>query len=267
MRPCVPRSAHFAKNHKHHARDDAEAQQADAAHARDVGFHAVSDPVRGVAQGGGAKGSGARFKHRRRATSAKIGAVQDRRGGSRDAAAKVLHPPKHANVLVAHRKEGIEVLHLHTGRPLLELPLPAGMVHTDLNKDGSVDRVEAVVSEHSVIRPEGHRVSDAEEHANQCYAWVTTGTPPTHALYNESICQPRTSPMATMMHMMFKAQQAGKGGGGDSDANLKLLAAPPAVLRRRRDREVLPAYVCVLWKYALFLYTNTHTHICICMHT
>ena len=37
------------------------------------------------------------------------------RGGSSEAAAAMLHPVKHANVLVVHRKEGIEVLHLHTG--------------------------------------------------------------------------------------------------------------------------------------------------------
>jgi hypothetical protein len=63
------------------------------------------------------------------------------------------------------------------------------MLHADINKDGTVDPVEAVVSEHSIIRPVGHRVSDADPNENHCYAWVTTGTPPTHALFNESICQ------------------------------------------------------------------------------
>ena len=46
-----------------------------------------------------------------------------------------------------------------------------------------------------VIRPEGHRVSDVD--MRSCSAWVTTGTPPTHALYNETICS-ANSPLRAM---------------------------------------------------------------------
>ena len=114
-------TAHFSKNAK---RDiHTENQQADAAHAREVGFFSSADPVKGAASSGAARGD-ARIKKRRKSKSAKIDAIKDRRGGSAAAASMALHPPKHANVIVVHRKEGVEVLHLHTGRPLLELPLP-----------------------------------------------------------------------------------------------------------------------------------------------
>jgi len=232
-------TAHFSKNHKRDAQD--HSQQADAAHAREVGFFASSDPVKGAGSSAATKGD-SRIKKRRRSSSAKIAAIKDRRGGSADRAASVLQTPKHANVVVTHRKEGVEVLHLHTGRPLLELPLPINMVHADINKDGSVDRVEGVVSEHSVLRPFGHRVS-ADDEPNHCYAWVTTGTPPTHALFNESICQAQ-SPMAVMMHMMLKGVAGARG--GDGNGNVKLMTATPAVLKRRKDRDELDRNVDLL---------------------
>ena len=220
-------TSHFTKNTKRDISRDV--QHADAAPAREVGFFKSTDPIKGAA--GAVAARDARIKTRQVSKSAKIEAVKARRGGSAEKAAHALHQSKHANVLVVHRKEGIEVLHLHTGRPLLELPLPANMVHADLNLDGSIDRVEAVVSENSIIRPEGHRVSDAED-ANHCYAWVTTGTPPTHALFNESICQP-ISPLGVMMNLMAKGMRGGKG------ADVKLLAAPPIVINRAKERDAL----------------------------
>jgi hypothetical protein len=225
-------TSHFSKTSKRDVNQ--ESQQADAAHAREVGFFSSSDPVKGAASSG-ASAKKSRISKRRKSKSAKIDAIKARRGGSADAAARALERQKHANVLVVHRREGVEVLHLHTGRPLLELPLPTNMVHADLNMDGSVDRVEAVVSDHSVVRPEGHRMSDAEE-ANRCYAWVTTGTPPTHALFNESICQ-ASSPMAVMMQMMVRGMRRG----GEGEGNVKLLATPPVVVTRKKDRELIGA--------------------------
>ena len=109
-------TSHFTKNAKRDISRDR--QQADAAHAREVGFFKATDPVKGAA--GSVAARDARIKKRRQAKSAKIEAVKARRGGSAESAAHALHQTKHANVIVTHRKEGIEVLHLHTGRPLLE---------------------------------------------------------------------------------------------------------------------------------------------------
>jgi hypothetical protein len=46
------------------------------------------------------------------------------------------------NVLVAHLKEGLEVVHLFTGRTLCKLHLPENGLHADINGDGLVDHVQ-----------------------------------------------------------------------------------------------------------------------------
>jgi hypothetical protein len=50
-----------------------------------------------------------------------------------------LHAP---NVLVAHLEEGIEAVHLYSGRTLCKLHLPAPGLHADINGDGVLDHVQ-----------------------------------------------------------------------------------------------------------------------------
>ena len=57
---------------------------------------------------------------------------------------EIREPP---NVVVAARRDGLEVLHLYTGRPLTQLPLPSASAHGDVNGDGSVDHVIGLSSE------------------------------------------------------------------------------------------------------------------------
>merc|ERR1740117_2380840 len=61
------------------------------------------------------------------------GSVQTRRGGSRFG--PVSPPP---NVIVAHRADGLDVVHLFSGRVLCQVMLMQG-VHVDVNRDGSID--------------------------------------------------------------------------------------------------------------------------------
>jgi hypothetical protein len=44
---------------------------------------------------------------------------------------------------VAHLQEGLEVVHLYSGRTLCQLHLPALGLHADLNGDGVLDHVQA----------------------------------------------------------------------------------------------------------------------------
>ncbi len=46
-----------------------------------------------------------------------------------------------ANAVVADLGEGLEALHLYTGRPLCALTLPAPGLHADVNGDGVLDHV------------------------------------------------------------------------------------------------------------------------------
>ncbi|KAF2312355.1 hypothetical protein GH714_034340 [Hevea brasiliensis] len=48
------------------------------------------------------------------------------------------------NVVVAHQKEGIEAVHLASGRTLCKLHLREGGLHADINGDGVLDHVQAV---------------------------------------------------------------------------------------------------------------------------
>lgn len=48
------------------------------------------------------------------------------------------------NVIVAHLEEGIEAVHLYTGRTICKLYLPPGGLHTDLNADGIPDHIQVL---------------------------------------------------------------------------------------------------------------------------
>jgi hypothetical protein len=50
------------------------------------------------------------------------------------------------NVVVAHQKEGIEAIHLPTGRTLCKLSLLEGGLHADINGDGVLDHVQVHTS-------------------------------------------------------------------------------------------------------------------------
>jgi hypothetical protein len=47
------------------------------------------------------------------------------------------------NVIVAHLEEGIEAVHLYTGRTICKLHLPSPGLHVDMNGDGVLDHLQA----------------------------------------------------------------------------------------------------------------------------
>ncbi|XP_073151389.1 LOW QUALITY PROTEIN: uncharacterized protein [Henckelia pumila] len=88
------------------------------------------------------------------------------------------------NVIVAHEKEGIEAIHLATGRTLCKLHLQEGGLHADINGDGVLDHVQVVGgngAEQSVI-------SGSMEVLRPCWAVATSGVPVREQLFNASIC-------------------------------------------------------------------------------
>ncbi|BBH07986.1 FG-GAP repeat-containing protein, partial [Prunus dulcis] len=79
------------------------------------------------------------------------------------------------NVVVAHQKEGIEAIHLASGRTFCKLHLQEGGLHADINGDGVLDHVQTVASgSMEVLRP--------------CWAVATSGVPVREQLFNASIC-------------------------------------------------------------------------------
>nr|AAL58934.1 AT3g51050/F24M12_90 [Arabidopsis thaliana]AAN64522.1 At3g51050/F24M12_90 [Arabidopsis thaliana] len=88
------------------------------------------------------------------------------------------------NVVVAHQKEGIEAIHLPTGRTLCKLSLLEGGLHADINGDGVLDHVQTVggnVGERTVV-------SGSMEVLKPCWAVATSGVPIREQLFNVSIC-------------------------------------------------------------------------------
>ncbi|KAK4754079.1 hypothetical protein SAY87_002183 [Trapa incisa] len=88
------------------------------------------------------------------------------------------------NVVVAHQKEGIEAVHLASGRTLCKLHLQEGGLHADINGDGVLDHVQAVGGNGA----EQTVVSGSMEVLRPCWAVATSGVPVREQLFNVSIC-------------------------------------------------------------------------------
>lgn len=88
------------------------------------------------------------------------------------------------NVIVSFLKEGIEVLHLYTGRTICKLYMPDDELHVDLNADGVIDHVKAYGGDAKTthLHKSGHQISS-------CTALVTSGFPVQEPLFNASICK------------------------------------------------------------------------------
>ncbi|KAL3583499.1 hypothetical protein D5086_014560 [Populus alba] len=101
------------------------------------------------------------------------------------------------NVVVAHQKEGIEAVHLASGRTLCKLHLQEGGLHADINGDGVLDHVQAVGGNGA----EKTVVSGAMEVLQPCWAVATSGVPVREQLFNASICH--HSPFNLFQHGEF----------------------------------------------------------------
>ncbi|CAN6162583.1 unnamed protein product [Urochloa humidicola] len=89
------------------------------------------------------------------------------------------------NVIIAHEKEGIEAVHLASGRTICKLHLTEGGLHADINGDGVLDHVQVVggngIKEQTVV-------SGSMEVLKPCWAVATSGVPVREQLFNVSIC-------------------------------------------------------------------------------
>ncbi|GJN39428.1 hypothetical protein PR202_gb28546 [Eleusine coracana subsp. coracana] len=89
------------------------------------------------------------------------------------------------NVAIAHEKEGIEAVHLASGRTICKLHLTEGGLHADINGDGVLDHVQVVgangIKEQTVV-------SGSMEVLKPCWAVATSGVPVREQLFNVSIC-------------------------------------------------------------------------------
>jgi hypothetical protein len=115
------------------------------------------------------------------------------------------HHHKPPNVVVAHTKEGLEAIHLYSGRTVCRLSLTPDALHVDLNGDGVPDHVRAVGGTPYNLAEEAAE-EDADRsmrHAkiNFCSALVTSGIPPRQRLFNGTICRPLHGKLQRMRNL------------------------------------------------------------------
>lgn len=107
------------------------------------------------------------------------------------------------NVFVAHLKEGIEVVHLATGRAVCKLLLHEGGLHADVNGDGVLDHVQAVGGSGA----ERFVPTGMMEAIRPCTAVATSGIPVREQIFNGTIC--RHYPFGGFQHSEYASRTFG----------------------------------------------------------
>ncbi|KAL3844707.1 hypothetical protein ACJIZ3_002110 [Penstemon smallii] len=104
------------------------------------------------------------------------------------------------NVVIAHEKEGIEVVHLASGQTICKVHLQEGGLHADINGDGVLDHVQVVGANGA----EQDVVSGSTEVLRPCWAIATSGVPVREQLFNASICH--RSPFDLSQRLFSRSQ-------------------------------------------------------------
>jgi hypothetical protein len=125
------------------------------------------------------------------------------------------------NAIVVHLRDGIELLHLYSGRPLCRLTLKAGEVHVDMNGDGVIDHVEAVGGIHRAnsLHIRGVNQEHHESSLSKCVAVVRSGIPPSGQLFNASICLSSWSDLLRFGGMLRTVVSVSMSGRSDESHN------------------------------------------------
>ena len=88
------------------------------------------------------------------------------------------------NAIIAHHRDGVEVLDAFTGELICQLALQHPGYHADINGDGVIDHLDA----------RGHRAHIADVAMDNfspgCWASVTSGAPDVQTIFEGSICKP-----------------------------------------------------------------------------
>ncbi|KIY96746.1 hypothetical protein MNEG_11214 [Monoraphidium neglectum] len=196
--------------------------------------------ARAASKGRGASGKagphsnwllGSHRRHKGR-PSARAAARAAEPGG---AAARHAHMGANAsvpNAIVAHLQQGIEVVHLYTGRALCELHLAQDQLHVDVNGDGVID--------HIALSAGGRGASDSDapllqhvqtsRHAalGACQARATSGVPPNEELWVADVCARRRAVDEAMLPM--RGEEAGGFVNAHGPGAAGLTFAPPAFM-------------------------------------
>ena len=152
---------------------------------------------------------------------------------------------EHPNAIVAHTRDGVEILALYTGRPITHLPLETLQTHADINADGVIDHLTVIQPIFTPTSAVGG-VDDGilplsstswQSQLSPCTAVVSSHIPPAAQLFNASVC---SSPVDQLLAIHFMQAAAGlrrsRRPGGR-------YGPPAAFLNRRHTRSGGPASV------------------------
>ena len=106
------------------------------------------------------------------------------------------------NAIIAHHRDGVEVLDAFTGELICQLALQHPGYHADINGDGAIDHLDA----------RGHRAHIADVAMDNfspgCWASVTSGAPDVQTVFEGSICKPtRKSSMKSTPRQRAKSNK------------------------------------------------------------
>lgn len=113
-----------------------------------------------------------------------------------DAAEHIDHP----NVVVAHTKNGLEVISLKSGSPLTSLSLVKGNSYADIDGDGVIDTILVLESKRDVAS-HGDAFAHDQGKLQHCSIMVVSGLPAQSQLFNGTICSNRLSLHDPMVHI------------------------------------------------------------------
>lgn len=118
---------------------------------------------------------------------------------------KESNPP---NVLVAHLRNGIEVIHLYTGRTITQIgPLKKDVSYGDFNHDGTIDVAESIIS------------------SKGCIGKISSGMDGVVPLFNTSICELKSA----LQQFSFNVLQE------RNNHHENLFTIPPAIVTRYKS--------------------------------
>lgn len=88
------------------------------------------------------------------------------------------------NTLVAHFRDGVQAIHLYSGRPICMLHLPSPGLHLDLDGDGVLDHVQVFGRKRAQLP-----VAAGHAHIQPCSMIVTSGVGKKEVLFNGTVCR------------------------------------------------------------------------------
>ena len=113
-----------------------------------------------------------------------------------DASEHIAYP----NVVVAHTKNGLEVISLKSGSPITSLSLVKGNSYADIDGDGVIDTILVLETKQDVAL-HGDAFAHDEGKLQHCSIMVVSGLPAQSQLFNGTICSNRLSLQDPMINV------------------------------------------------------------------